>query len=127
MTWFGPVATIFGVLITGAVAVWVAIIQRRATPYDALSNRVMKLEKSDTEKGDLIASQVRRLRMLEEDTHMLVDALTEQEDWQEAGADPPPPRIERRVLEILRRHRAERRRLDEQSRRGAAVQPSAGG
>ncbi|MFK5689614.1 hypothetical protein ACI3EY_08095 [Ornithinimicrobium sp. LYQ92] len=113
MSWFGPIATVAGVIITALAAIWVAIIQRRATPYDALSNRVMKLEASDAEKGDLIQSQTRRLRMLEEDTHMLVDALTEQEDWQEAGADPPPPRIERRVLEILRRHRAERRRLDQ--------------
>ncbi|MFK5691268.1 hypothetical protein ACI3EY_16545 [Ornithinimicrobium sp. LYQ92] len=116
MNWFGPIATVAGFLITGAFAVWVARIQRKETPYDALSNRVMRLESSDAEKGDLIQSQTRRLRMLEEDTHMLVDALTEQEDWQEAGADPPPPRIDRRVLEILRRHRKERARLDEQAR-----------
>lgn len=107
MNWFGPIATVAGFLITGAFAVWVARIQRKETPYDALSNRVMRLEASDTEKS-------RRLRMLEEDTHVLVDALTEQEDWQDSGADPPPPRIERRALEILRRHRRERARLNDQ-------------
>lgn len=110
-SWLGITGTVLGGIIALAGMVWVALIQRRATPYDAIATRVLALEKSDAAKADLITSQGKRLRLLEEDTEVLVDVVAEQHDWQQDGAAPPPPKITTRALAILRRHREERARL----------------
>lgn len=46
----------------------------------AFATRVLDPEKSDAEKADLITSQGKRLRLLEEDTEVLVVAVAEQHD-----------------------------------------------
>ena len=85
-------------LLALASAVWVALLQRKTTPYDVLSGRLGTLEK----QVDLMR---RRIYNLDNDLDVVVDALHEVAEW---DGNPPPPTITQNALEIVRRRRNER-------------------
>lgn len=90
------VAGIFGVFAGGRKALADArSLKTPATPYEALANRVTKLEESDAEKSvelSVLRAQVRRLAgVLTREVHTLIT-------WHESGSKPPPPDREVTVI-----------------------------
>ena len=119
-------ATLLGVAVTAIITLIVGLYtarqsfranreQTRAAPYEVLAQRVDKLEREDAAKSAALSSIRQEFdkqsdELAEQSEHLdaLSDALWEQHAWQQGGANPPPPTIASRALELLNRIRHER-------------------
>lgn len=86
--------------------------EQLARTHDRLDKQDTKLDKQDEQIGDLQDAKREdrhRIDRLEEDQDTLVGELEAQDDWQERGAEPPPPGIGQKARALLRLHGTERR------------------
>ena len=101
--------TVVGAVVSVIGAVVVALVGKRSSstakkietttpPYDALAKRVSTLEAQVDEDR-------KQLHGLSTDLDLVVDAMHEQVEWQDAGANPPPRAIKAHVREVVQRRR----------------------
>lgn len=76
-------------------------IKTTTPPYEALAARVATLETAHDE-------QRKTVHQLSTDLDLTVDALHEQVEWLDAGANPPPRAIAAHVRAVVKRRRESR-------------------
>ena len=105
MEWVPAVISVLGAV----VVAWISKRSSQAAekikdttpPYDALAGRVATLETAYDE-------QRKTVHTLSADLDLTVDALHEQVEWLDAGANPPPRKVAAHVREVVARRRAAR-------------------
>lgn len=105
---WGALGLFFAAVATGMVSWVIAKINNKASPYQAIVSRVLDLEKSDRSKGVDLSRVNKRLGLLENDYDLLAGEMMTQVEWQDSGAEPPPPLIAKRVRLLLKEHKLER-------------------
>lgn len=97
--------TVVGTFVTAVAAlvsaVWVATLQRNASPYSSLAERVVQLEEADSKKGRMLARVLRETDELRRQNNILVAALRSWVEWWERGGNPPPPELHPTLIELL--------------------------
>lgn len=128
------VLTVIGGIVVGILALisarWVARIQAKSSPYAALADRVVALERSDSDKAKQIArleadlrAKTQRIELLEGDFDVLIPELVVWDQWVQTGAAPPPPVISEAARKVMAHHRKRRARLIRADPSGDYLEP----
>ena len=100
-----------GVLVAAVTGLSMVLVSRMNTrgasrtatiaPYDKLAERVSRLEDSDEEKAQIIATLKNHLAVVISDRDSLVAYVKQWSSWFAAGGHPPPPPVPSHLRDLL--------------------------
>lgn len=107
-TVLASLVALFGTLAVAAGGWFTARAGRQASPYDALANRVTKLEEQraadvatiEAQQTEIVGLQ-RRVTGMIEDRDALVSYVVTFREWVASGSRPPAPQIPRHLADVL--------------------------
>lgn len=106
--WLGAVAAVVVGLLTLAGGIYTARSGGRTSPYQALADRVVKLEENrENDRAEIEELQTakagleRRVAAVISDRDDVVGYLVTFREWVQIGAPPPPPRVPLHLRNVI--------------------------